>query len=86
MYIGRKARSGRRKPRYDLTSWNRYVRIESELPRTNDSIEGWHRGIKSSLDGDHPSIWKFITFLINEEAFQKAIVGNVSSGENPQGE
>lgn len=33
------------------------------MPRTNNSLEGWHYSFKSILNAVHPSIWKFIEAL-----------------------
>ena len=35
--------------------WNMYHRVQQDLPRTNNSIEGWHNGFARFLP-DHPSL------------------------------
>ena len=35
-------------------------------PRTNNHIEGWHKGFSGNCDGTHPTVWKLI------RAFQRA--------------
>lgn len=42
--------------------WNCYASVVNKLPRTNNSVEGWHRGF-STMAGKHPTIFKFIEFL-----------------------
>ena len=38
-----------------------------ELPRTNNAQEGWHRRFASQVNCHHPSIWKIITNIADEE-------------------
>ena len=53
-YVGRRLQTGRRRqPRYFLSTWNQFERLHYDLPRTNNIVEGWHRGIQSSMDVDH---------------------------------
>ena len=33
---------------------------EEGMPRTNDKLEGWHRGIYAMIQGPQPHIWKFV--------------------------
>jgi len=47
--------------------WNQTERLRTGLPRTNNMIEGWHRGVQASLDAEHPSIWKCISLFKKEE-------------------
>jgi hypothetical protein len=42
--IGRPGRRHRRDPRFSHDMWNVYHCTLQELPRTNNNIEGWHRG------------------------------------------
>ena len=70
-YIGRPKRSGRRKPAYAIEMWNMHRRSEDELPKTNNSVEGWHRSFQCNIRSCHPTIWKFIGFIQREQALQK---------------
>ena len=47
--IGRPGRRNRRGPVFSLHIWNMYDRTVQELPRTNNNIEGWHRGFQSAI-------------------------------------
>jgi hypothetical protein len=81
-YIGRQVRGGRRRqPRYSIDMWNQVQRMEQGIARTNNIVEGWHRGIQASLDGDHPSLWKFIKFLQTEEAWTKTTDEQITAGQ-----
>lgn len=67
-YVGREIRGGRRRvPRFPPRLWNQHSRMTERLGRTNNMVEAWHRGIQASLDGSHPSLWKFLKFLQLEE-------------------
>jgi hypothetical protein len=46
-FIGRVIRNNRRRaPRFSVNMWNCFSRLDEELPRTNNSSEGWNRAIK----------------------------------------
>ena len=79
-YIGRRLRRGRRAPRYPVKFWNIRSRLLEGLPRTNNQVEGFHRGVQATLDCDKPSIWKCLKFLKNEEALQMAVAENLRGG------
>ena len=76
-YIGKRLRNGRRRPRYPPAYWNVRDRIFQGLPRTNNQIEGFHRGLRASLDSERPSIWKALKFIINEERLQAAVAEGI---------
>ena len=42
-WLGIVQRGCRRRPKFDVAMWNVYNRVEDNLPRTNNSVEGWHR-------------------------------------------
>ena len=44
-YIDRPTRRYRRPPRFDTSVWNMYSRVQDDLPKTNNAVEGWHRRI-----------------------------------------
>jgi len=49
-FIGRLDRRGnRRNPAFPLTLWNVYQRVVESLPRTNNSVGGWHCGFLTML-------------------------------------
>ena len=67
-YIGRLRRNGRRgDPTFARDVWNMYTRTQNELPRTNNNVEGWHRGIQFHINACHPNIWKFLDVIKREE-------------------
>ena len=70
-YIGRPQRRGRRPPRFPIDFWNIHDRIADGLPRTNNSVEGFHRHIQASILCCHPNIWTFLKVLQKEQALNE---------------
>ena len=46
------------------------LRTNENLPKTNNHVEGYHRGIQEALDGHHPTVFKLMKFLKKEENLQ----------------
>ena len=58
-FIGRPTRrKGRRAPRVPISLWNVHDRVEEGFPRTNNTVEGWHRSFQSNVGAHHPTIWR----------------------------
>ena len=53
------------------------------LPRTNNSVEGWHTAFQGSIQSAHPTFWRFVECLKREEGLQRAVYGGMVGGENP---
>ena len=69
-YIGRfRQNEPRRIPLFPIDVWNMFNRTDQELPRTNNSIEGWHRSFQGHLSACHPNFWKFINIFKKEQAY-----------------
>jgi len=83
-YIGRPQRRGRRQPTYAIEMWNMHRRSEAELPKTNNSVEGWHRSFQSNVGSFHPTIWKFIGFIQREQALQQVHCTQILAGHPSQ--
>jgi len=60
-------RNRRGNPRFPLPIWNVYNRILEDLPRTNNSVEGWHRAFQQSIDCLHSSVYKLIDTFRKEQ-------------------
>jgi hypothetical protein len=68
-FIGRPLRrNGRCDPIIAREIWNVSSRVDDVLPRTNNSVKGWHQAFQSSLSCAHPSLWKLIDHTKREEA------------------
>ena len=79
-YIGRLCRRGRRQPMFEPDLWNMYDRASEELPRTNNSVEGWHRSFLASVGCCHPNVWKFLTCIKREQSLQQIKLAQCAAG------
>ena len=80
-FIGMKDRRGVRKsPSFPVALWNVSQRLADALPRTNNSVEGWHNGFQRTLMCSHPSVWKLIEKL-QEERLQKFATTQLLAGQ-----
>lgn len=56
-YIGRpdvRQLSGRRIPRFAILDWKMYESVVMDMPRTNNSVEGWHTKFSKLVSITHP--------------------------------
>ena len=83
-YIGRQRRVNRRAPRFAHAMWNMHTRAEDELPKTNNNVEGWHRGMRSAVNACHPSIWKLIEVLQRDNALCTVAIAQAIGGHSPE--
>ena len=72
-YIGRFRHNAlRRRPTFNIETWNMFHRTDNELPRTNNAVEGWHCGFQSHVTTCYSSFWKFIDIMKQEEGLVRA--------------
>jgi len=70
-------RGNRRNTVFPLTLWNVNRRVVESLPRTNNSVEGWHCGFQSSLQCSRPTLWKLLDQLIWENELHRLTVAQL---------
>jgi hypothetical protein len=82
-WIGRSQRRGRqrRPPLFALNMWNCFDGVQHGLPKTNNSVEGWHRGFQMQLSAEQPNIWKFISALKREQSLNELRIEQYVSGQ-----
>ena len=69
-YIGRYRRNAlHRTAMFPVVLWNMFHRTDEEIPKTNNSVEGWHRSFHARVSSCHPIFWKFLQILQNEENY-----------------
>ena len=51
---------GRKKPQSDYKLWNIYNRDIGNLPRSNNSVEGWYRAFATRVSISHPTVIKLV--------------------------
>ena len=83
-YIGRFQSSAQcRAPIFLIETWNMFHRTHQEMPRTNNSIEGWHRRFGSNLTVAHPGFWKFFNALKREKNLLRVDILQADGGHQP---
>ena len=78
-----RGRTRRENTLYPVSFWNIKKRVDEDLPRTNNAVEGFHSALRSSITCKHPNIWKFIAALKKEEELQQTKIIQVNRGDDP---
>ena len=78
-----RGRTRRKNPLYPVNFWNVNKRVDEDLPRINNAVEGFHSVIFSSTTCKHPNVWKLIAALKKEEEFQQTKIIQVNRGNAP---
>ena len=79
-WIGVVQRGRRRRPAFDIRIWNSVERTTEGLPRTTNSLEGWHRGFEQRLAIKHPSVCKLVAKLRKDQSDWELTIEMVMSG------
>ena len=80
-WIGRPHRRGqRRNPMFSIDVWSIYDRVIDGLPRTNNSIEGWHSAFQRTVGSNHPTIYKLIEAMQLEQSHTENIIIQIAQG------
>lgn len=73
-WIGRSDRRQRRRPpQFSQEIWSIHDTILEELSKTNNNVEGWHRGFEEQLTTFYANIWKIKT--LSEDKIEQNVVG-----------
>ena len=76
---GSQSGRGRLSPKFPISLWNCYQAVLDGTARTNNAVEGWHRGFEPMLAG-HPTIWALIDALRKEFGLSETILAQRFSG------
>ena len=79
---GRGARRRREAPLFPIEIWNMRDRVLNDLPRLNNSVEGFHNALRSSVTSMHPHIWKLCTALKKEEGINQTKIAHLRRGDS----
>ena len=80
-YIGRFRRNApRRCTLFPQAPWNIFHRTFNEIASTNNSIKGWHMSFQATVGASHPSFWKFMEKLIQEQRLHRVNLLQVLGG------
>lgn len=69
--------------RFPIEMWNLHQRTIDGQHRTNNVSEAGHRRVQSLMSCSHPTIWKFIEVLWNEQKSRDAEYALYVAGEAP---
>ena len=88
-WIGRPFRRRRRDAVFKPELWSVFDRVQGDLPKTNNSLEGWHRSLQLTLGHNHPTFYKFVEFLkLEQDNIEKRILriraGHDDARKNPK--
>lgn len=83
-WIGGIRRGKIRTARFAIEEWNCFDRLMNDQARTNNAVEGWHRGFQTQLGATHPIMWKFIETIQKEQSFNEVEIEKHLAGETPQ--
>lgn len=84
LYIGRFRRNAPRQlPTFSIELWNMFHQPNEELPRTNNSTEGWHRSFQGNVSFYHPVFWKFLDILKRKQSINRVAIWQSNGGHPP---
>lgn len=81
-YIGRLQRRRRQPPLFPIDIWNVYDRTLNQQHRTNNAVEGWHRGFQATCGIHFPNIFRFIDAIKRQQALHNFEITQLVAG-NP---
>ena len=81
-WIGRPAMRGgaRRSPTFPINVWSIHDRVTEGLPRTNNSVEGWHHAFQRTVGLNHPTIYKLVEAMQLEQSHTENIITQIALG------
>jgi hypothetical protein len=79
-YVGRLRRNRRSAPTFPIALWNMRARVADGLPRTNNSVEGWHHAFQSSVSCHHPNVYKLIEHIQTEQDHTEQLLARFLAG------
>lgn len=76
--------TGRKQPKFPIELWNIYDRVSANLPRSNNSIEGWHNAFAKRVSIVHPTINKLTDKIRREQSKFEVDVAQIRQGHEPK--
>ena len=64
--------------------WNVYDRVISNLPRSNNSVEGWHNAFATRVAIAHPTIKKLAEKIRSEQSKFEVDIAQLLQGQQPK--
>jgi hypothetical protein len=72
--------SARKAPLFEIGVWNVYDRVVDDLPRTNNSLESWHKVFELSCK-KHPTVNKIVEQFRLEQQNTSVLIDQLESGD-----
>ena len=81
-WIGWPSRRGgaRKNPTFPINVWSIHDRVTEGLPRTNNSVEGWHHAFQRTVGLNHPTIYKLVEAMQLEQTHTEDIITQIAQG------
>lgn len=67
-------------PLFSIKMWNVYNRVLNDLPRTNNSVEGWHNAFSKRVRIKHPTLNVLIYKIKQEQNSNEFLIEQIFSG------
>ena len=58
---------------FPVETWNQHAAAVDGIARTTNSVEGWHHGLQSLYQCDHPTVWTSLDGIKRDISKQKAL-------------
>ena len=79
-WLGIIQRGRRRRPTFDIDMWSVNNLMKDNLPRTNNSVEGWHHAFNKRVLVRNPTVTKLLRKLRKEQASNELLIEQTSMG------
>lgn len=76
-------KTSRLSPLFSIPLWNCFHSVLEDLPKTNNSCEGFHHGFASLLGASHPTIYKLINGLQEQQTLTEFKINQFRAGTIP---
>lgn len=63
--------------------WNCCDSVLQDLPRTNNSVEAWHRGFEALCTGPHENLWRTIRNFQRSQSKVQVSLEQYIAGQGP---
>ncbi|CAF4615984.1 unnamed protein product [Rotaria socialis] len=73
-----------KKPQFDHTLCNIYDRVIADLPRSNNSVGGWHGAFANRVNITHPTIKKLTEEIRREQSKFEVDIAQLFQGHQPK--
>jgi hypothetical protein len=82
VYIGKVVCGVRCGAMFPPETWNLNSRVINELPRTNNSVEAWHRVFSENVACSNPNVFRFMEALKKEQSIHEVNAVRIEQGDD----